>query len=318
MATFLDTQAISNELMKLIKDAKEKIILVSYNFKVNQQIQERLKTKSKIGTLSEIVIVYGRKELKQTEVDWIKEIQDLKIYEKTNLHAKCYLNEDRAIICSMNLYDYSQQTNIEMGILITKEHDTDAYNQLIDEINNIKINGTRKTTEELAKPGIENKPQTTSSVKENKELEKPAKKKPADLTLDQKLDFQMLARWRYFKSKSEKTAESNILSDDEIFELVTLENLTKNKLYDILPKKVAIKFGDYILEELTNRNKYTIGKIISIWYQQDDSKYDRVKLKISKTGEERWFDTTQELPIKDKIVAVRINNTWFNDYLYLD
>ena len=50
MATFLDTQAISNELMKLIKDAKEKIILVSYNFKVNQQIQERLKTKSKIGT----------------------------------------------------------------------------------------------------------------------------------------------------------------------------------------------------------------------------------------------------------------------------
>ena len=123
MAIFLNTQAISNELMKLIKDAKEKIILISYSFKVNQQIQERLKTKSKIGTLSEIVIVFGKTELKQTELDWIKEIQDLKIYEKLNLHAKCYLNEDRAIICSMNLYDYSQQTNIEMGILITKKDD---------------------------------------------------------------------------------------------------------------------------------------------------------------------------------------------------
>lgn len=318
MATFLDTQAISNELMKLIKDAKEKIILISYNFKVNQQIQERLKTKSKIGTLSEIVIVYGRKELKQTEIDWIKEIQDLKIYEKTNLHAKCYLNEDRAIICSMNLYDYSQQTNIEMGILITKEHDSEAYNQLIDEINNIKINGTRKTPEELAKLGTENKPQTLSTAKEIKGSEKADKNKPSGLTLDQKFDFQLLSRWRYYKSKSEKTAESNILSDDEIFELVSQDNLTKNKMYDILPKKIAIKFGDYILEELSNRDKYTIGKIISIWYQQDDSKYDRVKLKITKTGEERWFDTTQELPIKEKMVAVRLNNTWFNDYLYLD
>lgn len=318
MATFLDTQAISNELMKLIKDAKEKIILISYNFKVNQQIQERLKTKSKIGTLSEIVIVYGRKELKQTEVDWIKEIQDLKIYEKSNLHAKCYLNEDRAIICSMNLYDYSQQTNIEMGILITKEHDAEAYNQIIEEINNIKINGIRKTPEELAKPGTDNLLLPPTDLTQKFEPKKHPKRNSVELSLDQKLDFELLARWRYFKSKSEKTAESNILSDKEIYELVTQESLTKNKLFSILPKKVAIKFGDYILEELYNRNKYTIGKIVSIWYQQDDSKYDRVKLRIIKTGEERWFDTTQELPIRDKTVAVRLNNMWFNDYLYLE
>ncbi len=101
MAKFLDTQAISNELMKLIKDAKDKIILVSPYLRVNSQIQERLKTKSKIGTLSEIVIVYGKSELKQSELDWIKGIEDLKVYEKSNLHAKCYLSEDKAIICSL-------------------------------------------------------------------------------------------------------------------------------------------------------------------------------------------------------------------------
>src|SRR5687767_11793432 len=112
MAKFLDTQAISNELMKLIKDAKEKIILISPYLKVNSQIQERLKTKSKVGTLSEIVIVYGKTDLKQSELEWIKEIEDLKVYEKINLHAKCYINEEKAIICSMNLYDYSQQYNI--------------------------------------------------------------------------------------------------------------------------------------------------------------------------------------------------------------
>jgi hypothetical protein len=318
MALFLDTQAISNELMKLIKEAKEKIVLVSYNFKVNQQIQERLKTKSRIGTLSEIVIVYGRKDLKQTEVEWMKEIQDLKIYEKSNLHAKCYLNEERAIICSMNLYDYSQQTNIEMGILITRDQDSEAYKQLIEEINNIKINGIRKTPDELTKNGVEFKPIQAQSNKETKDAEKFIKKNPKELSSIQKLDFELLARWRYYKSKSEKTAESNILSDTEITSIVTQDNLNKNKLYDLIQKKIAIKYGDYILEELIQRNKYTIGKIINTWYQTDDSKYDRVKLKIEKTGEERWFDTTQELPIVDKTVAVRLNNTWFNDYLYLD
>jgi hypothetical protein len=304
--------------MKLIKEAKEKIVLVSYNFKVNQQIQERLKTKSRIGTLSEIVIVYGRKDLKQTEVEWMKEIQDLKIYEKSNLHAKCYLNEERAIICSMNLYDYSQQTNIEMGILITRDQDSEAYKQLIEEINNIKINGIRKTPDELTKNGVEFKPIQAQSNKETKDAEKFIKKNPKELSSIQKLDFELLARWRYYKSKSEKTAESNILSDTEITSIVTQANLNKTKLYDLIQKKIAIKYGDSILEELMQRNKYTIGKIINTWYQTDDSKYDRVKLKLEKTGEERWFDTTQELPIVDKTVAVRLNNTWFNDYLYLD
>jgi hypothetical protein len=318
MATFLNTQAISNELMRLIKDAKEKIILISYSFKVNQQIQERLKTKSKIGTLSEIVIVYGKTELKQTELEWIKEIQDLKIIEKLNLHAKCYLSEDRAIICSMNLYDYSQQTNIEMGILITKKDDETAYEALIDEINNIKINGTRKYLEDLIKIESEPKMITAATKKDIKESERKELIDPKALTLEQKLDAQLLYRWRYLKSKSEKSAESSILTDTEILKLVTQDFYSKNLLYDLLPKKIAIKFGENILEELANRKNLTIGKVVSIWYQTDDSKYDRVKLKNLKTGEERWFDTTQELPRKEKIVAVRLNNSWFNDYFYLD
>lgn len=318
MATFLNTQAISNELMKLIKDAKEKIILVSYSFKVNQQIQERLKTKSKIGTLSEIVIVYGKTELKQSELNWIKEIQDLKIIEKLDLHAKCYLNEDRAIICSMNLYDYSQQTNIEMGILITMKDDEVAYEALIDEINNIKINGTRKSLDDLMNKSIEPKIVKSSTSKDITENKKTNSSKPSGLSLEKNLDAQLLFAWRYFKSKSEKSAESSILTDKEIIDIVSNEYYSKKNLYDILPKKIVIRFGDQILEELANRKNFTIGKVVSIWYQSDDTKYDRVKLKSMKTGEEKWFDTTQELPQKDKIVAAKLNNTWFNEYIYLD
>jgi hypothetical protein len=315
MAKFLETQAISNELMKLIKDAKERIILVSYSFKVNPQIQERIKTKSKIGTLSEIVIIYGKTEIKQTDLEWMKEIQDLKIIEKSNLHAKCYLNEEKAIICSMNLYDYSQQNNIEMGIMITKSEDSEAYNELIEEINNIKINGIRKSIQEIA--NIEESPNTFNDQKILNEKSKGEIKKPS-VTVQQKLFIELLKRFRYHKSKVERTSANQILSDEDIHNFCLQPNLNKNTIYESLPKKTAIKYGDQILSVLEDADRYAIGQVLSIWYQADETKYDRVKLKDLESGEEKWFDTTQELPQKDRIVAVKINRTWFNEYFYLD
>jgi phosphatidylserine/phosphatidylglycerophosphate/cardiolipin synthase-like enzyme len=184
MAKFLETQAISNELMKLIKDAKDKIILVSPYLKVNSQIQERLKTKSKIGTLSEIVIIYGKSELKKSELEWIKEIEDLKVIEKNNLHAKCYINEEKAIVCSMNLHDYSQQNNIEMGILITKKDDEEAYHALIEEINNIKVNGIRKKFDSLNIVEDPSKIAQTTNNEENKKQVKGISIKQIELTPD--------------------------------------------------------------------------------------------------------------------------------------
>jgi hypothetical protein len=249
-------------------------------------------------------------------LDWMKEIQDLKVYEKSNLHAKCYLNEDRAIICSMNLYDYSQQNNIEMGILITKEQDKDAYNELIEEINNIKINGTRKTIDELSNNDQDAKTkftQTKVEIKPNGEL-----KKIASLSLEQKLDIELLKEFRHFTSKHEKTNANQILSDEEIRQIVLQPMSDKSSLYEIIPTKNVIRYGDKIIETLDEANKFTIGQVTNIWYQAEESKYDRVKLKNLKTGEEKWFDTTQEMPQKDKIVAVKLNKSWFNEYVYLE
>lgn len=306
MAKFLETQAISNELMKVIKDAKEKIILISPYLKVNEQIIERLKTKSRMGTLSEIVVVYGKSELKPSELQWLKEIDDIKLYEKKNLHAKCFLNEDRAIIGSMNLYDYSQMNNLEMGVLITRDDDTEAYQELIEEINNIKVNAERKKffDAKAEKPGVA--PQSDDQVQITNHL-----------TLEQRLKVQTLKNWRSVKSRSERTSESVILSDDEIKSIAAQSEINKNGLFELLPKKKAIQFAAEILGELAESERYTIGKVITTWYQTDENRYDRVKLKIMSSGEEIWFDTTQELPMKDRFVAAKLNNTWFNQYFYI-
>lgn len=309
MAKFLDTQAISNELMKLIKDSKEKIILVSPYLKVNTQIQERLKTKSKIGTLSEIVIVYGKSELKKSELDWIKEIEDLKVYEKGNLHAKCYISEDRAIICSMNLYDYSQQNNIEMGILITKQQDVDAYTELIDEINNIKVNGTRRKFN-----GDETSVLSEATKEENLSSSNNLQAKLSPLQI---LKMELLKGWRLDTSRAERSKAYLILTDNDIRSIVRIDKIDQNKLYEILPKKNVIKYGYQILEVLKKSSGFTIGKVLSVSYQDNPNSYDKIKLKDLTTGIERWYDTTQELPVTNTNVAVMLNNTWFNQYFYI-
>ena len=47
-----------------------------------------------------------------------------------NLHAKCYLNENTAIITSMNLYEFSQQNNDEIGIRVDSKEDPQLYREI--------------------------------------------------------------------------------------------------------------------------------------------------------------------------------------------
>ena len=54
-----------------------------------------------------------------------------------NLHAKCYLNENRCIITSLNLYEFSQINNNEMGILLSKDEDSDVYRDAYEEAQRI-------------------------------------------------------------------------------------------------------------------------------------------------------------------------------------
>src|SRR5436189_4033670 len=62
-----------------------------------------------------------------------------------DLHAKCYYNESEAIITSMNLFMFSQQNNVEMGIYISKEKDEELYRQLTNEVDKIKRGSEHRT-----------------------------------------------------------------------------------------------------------------------------------------------------------------------------
>lgn len=135
MAKFLNTSATNYYLEELIKSAKERVILISPFLKLNDRIKELLEDKNRLKI--DIRIIYGKSELQPEEITWLKEQDYIRTSFCKNLHAKCYLNEDHCIITSLNLYEFSQINNNEMGILVTREEDATLYKDTYEEAQRI-------------------------------------------------------------------------------------------------------------------------------------------------------------------------------------
>jgi phosphatidylserine/phosphatidylglycerophosphate/cardiolipin synthase-like enzyme len=131
MAKFLDTAGLGHYLQRLINDANEKLILISPYLKISDRLKQSLTDKDRMKI--DIRIIYGKDELQPAEHNWLKSMLSIRISFCQNLHAKCYLNEKTAIITSMNLYDFSQINNNEMGIYVTKEEDPTLYSEIYSE-----------------------------------------------------------------------------------------------------------------------------------------------------------------------------------------
>jgi phosphatidylserine/phosphatidylglycerophosphate/cardiolipin synthase-like enzyme len=119
MATFLTTLDTSSHIEKVILHSQRRVTLITPYLRLNQHLLERLRDADRAGV--EIQLVYGKNELRQEEMDKLREIKRLKLYFLKNLHAKCYANEQHVIISSMNLYEFSEKNNRETSILLSAE-----------------------------------------------------------------------------------------------------------------------------------------------------------------------------------------------------
>lgn len=135
MAKFLNTSGTTYHLEELIKNAKDRVILISPFLKLNDRIKELLTDKNRLKI--DIRMVYGKSELQPEEIRWLNELSFIRTSFCKNLHAKCYLSEEQCIITSLNLYEFSQVNNNEMGILIDKSTDHQLYQDAYDEAQRI-------------------------------------------------------------------------------------------------------------------------------------------------------------------------------------
>ncbi|MCD8450373.1 phospholipase D family protein [Tenacibaculum dicentrarchi] len=123
MAKFLKGNELNSQLEKIFEDAESQIVLISPYIKLHDRYKSSLLTKIANPNI-EIVILFGKNEddlsksMKQDDFDFFKQFPNIEIRYEKRLHAKYYANETKAILTSMNLYGFSQNNNIEAGVLM--------------------------------------------------------------------------------------------------------------------------------------------------------------------------------------------------------
>ena len=135
MAKFLNTSATNYFLEELIKNAKDRLILISPFLKLNDRIKELLEDKNRLKI--DVRIVYGKSELQPEEIAWLNTLAFVRTSFCKNLHAKCYINEELCIVTSLNLYEFSQVNNNEMGVLFRRSEDAELYRDTYEEAQRI-------------------------------------------------------------------------------------------------------------------------------------------------------------------------------------
>ena len=135
MARFLTTTGVSAHLEEIIKKANDRLWLISPFLKITPRIKNLLEDTNRLKI--DARVIYGKNELQPEENIWLESMNSIRTSFCGDLHAKCYLNEDEALLTSMNLYEYSQVKNYEMGILISREEDPELYEDIYQEARRI-------------------------------------------------------------------------------------------------------------------------------------------------------------------------------------
>ena len=131
MAEFLTTRGVSLHIENIIKTAKNRLVLISPFVRIPENLFQNLKDADRQKV--KITLVYGKDKLNPDEKDKLAQLNNLSIYFLENLHAKCFFNEEFMVITSMNLYDFSEQKNREMGVLISAKDDKSVFSKAVEE-----------------------------------------------------------------------------------------------------------------------------------------------------------------------------------------
>ena len=137
MTELLTTVGSSNAIEQLIKNSKEKLYLISPYMQINPLLRTQLEQLDNRFSMIDIRVVSRTDKINADDMAFLQRLKNVKIFALDNLHAKCYVNQDTAIITSLNLYQYSQQNNVEMGVKIDKATDVSLFEAIDIEVQSI-------------------------------------------------------------------------------------------------------------------------------------------------------------------------------------
>lgn len=121
MAEFLNKKKLLEWIPKLIETAEKELIIISPYIQISEKIFNMLKAAEKKGI--EITLIYKEGELSVKERRKFDQMENLNLLYHANLHSKVVYNEKYLLVTSMNLYEFSQKHNREMGVLFRRTND---------------------------------------------------------------------------------------------------------------------------------------------------------------------------------------------------
>jgi hypothetical protein len=124
MAKFINTRKAVSEIEELIRNAGERLILVSPYLKLSKDFKELLTYRNTMDKIT--TVIFGKQELNPDEMKFLQGLRFVILKYNEDLHAKCYVNDDKMVITSLNLYEFSMANNKEMGVLIDKNDPADS------------------------------------------------------------------------------------------------------------------------------------------------------------------------------------------------
>lgn len=119
--SFLFDNQLIAAVEKLIRNSKNRLILISPYIDLDARIQDALSEKMELHNF-ELLVLFGKNEnnylksIKKNSLEFLKKFPNIEIRYSERLHAKFYQNDSEYIITSLNLYDYSLANNIEVGV----------------------------------------------------------------------------------------------------------------------------------------------------------------------------------------------------------
>ncbi|MCX6686620.1 MAG: RDD family protein [Methanoregula sp.] len=137
MAKFVNGASSYGEITEIINGAYSELYIVTPYLKIPQQTKNYIRNVDKRGIKFTIISRAENnteKNVNETDIQFLKELTSANIRVCENLHAKCFLNENKGLVTSMNLHEHSQTHNWEMGIVFTKADDPAIYNDTLNEV----------------------------------------------------------------------------------------------------------------------------------------------------------------------------------------
>jgi phosphatidylserine/phosphatidylglycerophosphate/cardiolipin synthase-like enzyme len=115
--TFFTDDEVASQILKIIRQAKESVTIVSPYFEYWGHAVDSLVKSLKDGVAVSVIVRNDQKVVENPQIIEIAKV-GIRVLAVDRLHAKIYLNENDVLISSMNFTNYSTQNSREIALLI--------------------------------------------------------------------------------------------------------------------------------------------------------------------------------------------------------